>query len=279
MGHLDDQVAIVTGAGRGTGAVVARALAAQGARVVAVDEHGPEPVVEEIVGSGGTAQASSVDVRDFAEAEGLVAQAVDAYGRLDIVVNAAGSVGTADDISADGAIWNAAEGDWDAVIRSTLRGTFTLSRHASAHWRANRGNPARLINLTSPSALYGTSASPYYSAARLAVVGFTLSCANALSRYGVTSNVLCPLVADGAAEPGDVGPAAVYIASGDADWLNGKVIGAGDGRIVLFESPVIEYEALVVDDWGRELVFAEMEQAVHAAVERTFPFSELEAAK
>jgi NAD(P)-dependent dehydrogenase (short-subunit alcohol dehydrogenase family) len=146
------------------------------------------------------------------------------------------------------------------VIRATLRSTFTVSRHASAYWRANRGRPARLINVTSPSALFGTSPSPYYSAARLAIVGFTLSCANALSRYGVTSNVLAPLVADGATEPGDVGPAAVYMASGDVDWLNGKVIGAGDHRIVLFESPVIEYEALVIDGWGREVVFGELEQ-------------------
>ena len=284
MTHLDGQVAIVTGAGRGTGAVVAAALAAQGARVLAVDEQGAASVVEEIVGLGGTAEASAVDVCDFTEAEGVVQRAVDLYGQLDIVVNAAGSVGTADDVDVaqdgvGGAIWDAAEGDWDAVIRATLRSTFTMSRHASTYWHANRGRPTRLINVTSPSALFGTSPSPYFSAARLAIVGFTLSCANALSRYGVTSNVLAPLVADGATEPGDVGPAAVYIASGDADWLNGKVIGAGDHRIVLFESPVIEYEALVTDGWGREVVFGELEQAVHSAVERTFPFSELEVAK
>ena len=83
--------------------------------------------------------------------------------------------------------------------------------------------------------------------------------------------MLAPLVADGATEPGDVGPAAVFMASGDADWLNGRVIGAGDHRIVLFEGPVIEYEALVIDGWDREVVFAEMEQAVHSAVERTSP--------
>jgi len=281
MTHLDGQVAIVTGAGRGTGAVVAAALAAQGARVLAVDEQGVASVVEEIVRLGGTAEASAVDVGDFTEAAGVVQHAVDSYGQLDIVVNAAGSVGGVDagPDEVGVAIWDAAEGDWDAVIRTTLRSTFTLSRHASAHWRANRGRPARLINVTSPSALFGTSPSPYYSAARLAIVGFTLSCANALSRYGVTSNVLAPLVADGATEPGDVGPAAVYMASGDADWLNGKVIGAGDHRIVLFEGPVIEYEALVIDGWGREVVFGEMEHAVHSAVERTFPFSELEAVK
>jgi NAD(P)-dependent dehydrogenase (short-subunit alcohol dehydrogenase family) len=281
MSHLDGQVAIVTGAGRGTGAVVAAALAAQGARVVAADEHGAASVVEEIVRLGGTAEASAVDVCDFTEAEGVVQLAVETYGQLDIVVNAAGSVGAVGGVDASpdevgAAIWDAEEGDWDAVIRATLRSTFTVSRHASSYWRANRGRPTRLINVTSPSALFGTSPSPYYSAARLAIVGFTLSCANALSRYGVTSNVLAPLVADGATEPGDVGPAAVYMASGDADWLNGKVIGAGDHRIVLFESPVIEYEALVIDGWGREVVFAELEQAVNAAVERTFPFGALE---
>jgi NAD(P)-dependent dehydrogenase (short-subunit alcohol dehydrogenase family) len=275
MGHLDERVAIVTGAGRGTGAVVARSLAAEGARVLAVDAATAEPVVAEIARLGGTAEARTADVSDFTEAEGVVRQAIDTYGRLDIVVNAADSSG----VDADAAIWEAAEGDWDAVIRSCLRSTFTVSRHAASHWRANRGQPFRLINVTSPSALFGTSASPYFSGARLAVVGFTLSCANALARYGVTSNVLAPLTAEGAPDPGDIGPAAVYLASAESDWLNGKVIGAGDHRIVLFESPVIEHESYVVDDWGRDLVFAEMESAVRAAVERTFPFGELAAAR
>ena len=180
MTHLDGQVAIVTGAGRGTGAVVAAALAAQGARVLAVDEQGAASVVEEIVRLGGTAEASAVDVCDFTEAEGVVQRAVDLYGQLDIVVNAAGSVGTVDGVDVDAAIWDAAEGDWDAVVRATLRSTFTVSRHASSYWRANRGRPTRLINVTSPSALFGTSPSPYFSAARLAIVGFTLSSANAL---------------------------------------------------------------------------------------------------
>jgi NAD(P)-dependent dehydrogenase (short-subunit alcohol dehydrogenase family) len=257
------------------GAVVARQLAAEGASVLAVDAATAAPVVEEIARLGGTAEARTADVGDFTEAEGVVQQAIDTYGRLDIVVNATDSAG----VDADTAIWEATEGDWDAVIRSCLRSTFTVSRHAASHWRAKRGQPFRLINVTSPGALFGASASPYLSGARLAVVGFTLSCANALSRYGVTANVLAPIAAEGAADPGDVGPAAVYLASTESDWLNGKVIGVGDHRVVLFESPVIEYEAYVVDDWGRDLVFAEMEQAVRSAVERTFPFGELEAVR
>jgi NAD(P)-dependent dehydrogenase (short-subunit alcohol dehydrogenase family) len=274
MAHLDERVAIVTGAAGGTGAGVARGLAAHGARVVAVDDKGADAVVQEITSGGGTAISIAADVADFEQAGTVVQEALAAFGGLDVVVNAAGA---ATDVDPDVPIWDATEHDWDAIVRQCLRSTFTVSRHAAAHWRANRGQPYRLINLTSPSALFGASPSPYFSGARLAVVGFTLSCANALARYGVTSNVLAPLAVEGSTAPVDVSAAAVFLASAESEWLNGKVIGAGDHRIVLFESPVIEHEVLVLDDWDRPLVHGEMDGSLRSAVERSFPFPELEA--
>ncbi|HEB89055.1 MAG TPA: SDR family NAD(P)-dependent oxidoreductase, partial [Deltaproteobacteria bacterium] len=118
MGKLDGRVAIVTGAGRGIGAEVARTFAAEGAAVVVNDlgatmdgrpEDGTpaEEVTEEILSSGGRAIANNCDITDFEATGALVAQAIEAFGKLDIVVNVAG-------IIRDGMIFKMDEQQFDA---------------------------------------------------------------------------------------------------------------------------------------------------------------------
>src|SRR5258708_22537650 len=176
MGLVEGRVAIVTGAGRGSGAGIARHLAQEGAAVV-VNDLGVEldgtgrdaspgqQVVDEIRKTGGRAVASPADVADHEAAAGLVRLAIEEFGRLDVLVNCAG-------ILRDRMVFNMAEEDWDAVVRGHLRGTFNTTKHAAAHWReqANAQEHYRIINSPSPSRLYASPGQPNYPAANIGTV-------------------------------------------------------------------------------------------------------------
>ena len=186
MGRLDNRVCVITGAGRGIGAALARALAAQGGKIVVNDlggatdgsgsDQGPaQDVVNEITAAGGQAVANFADVSNYDQAEGLIQTALDTYGGLDVMINVAG-------ILRDRMLFNMAEKEWDDVIRVHMKGTFNTSKFASIHWRSERKGHYRLINFTSVSGLYGNPGQPNYAAAKLGIVGLTLSTANALMR-------------------------------------------------------------------------------------------------
>ena len=256
---LAGRVALVTGAGRGIGAAVVRRLAAAGASVVVNDlgvaldgsggdDRGPAgEIVDEIAAHGGTAMADGADVSDFDAVAGLVERTVATYGRLDILVNVAG-------IIRDRMIWNMSRDEWDSVIGVHLTGTFNTIRHTAAHWRAlGDSDPARrVINVTSASGLYGATGQPNYAAAKMGIIGLTYSCANALARMGATCNALSPAAdtrmtpnpvdtQDAAAQrrrsPENVATVAAWLASDDARWCNGQVIGAREFEVSLFELP------------------------------------------
>ena len=199
-GICDGRIVIVTGSGRGLGRAHALELARQGARVVVNDlgceldgtggGSGPAgEVVEEIRSLGGEAIANGDDVADFAGAGRMVAAAVEGFGGLDAVVNNAGFV-------RDRMFANAAEDEWDAVIRVHLKGHFAVARHAAAHWRdeAKAGRPvdARIVNTSSGAGILGSVGQAAYSAAKGGIATLTLVQAAELGRYGVTANALCP---------------------------------------------------------------------------------------
>jgi NAD(P)-dependent dehydrogenase (short-subunit alcohol dehydrogenase family) len=262
LGLLDGRVAVVTGAGRGIGAGIARLLAREGAAVVVADlgvqvdgtgrDTGPaQTVVDEIKASGGSAVASTGDVADHAAAEGMIRQAIDEFGKLDVLVNVAG-------ILRDRMVFNMSEEEWDAVVRVHMRGTFNTTKHAAAYWRELRDPEAhhRLINFTSVSGLHGAPGQPNYAAAKMGIVGLTYSCANALHRYGVTSNAISPAAAtrmtasipddrrraprnDVERAPENVAPVVAYLASDRSDWLNGQVIHAGGYQVSLYNKPQV----------------------------------------
>jgi NAD(P)-dependent dehydrogenase (short-subunit alcohol dehydrogenase family) len=292
MGNkLEGRVAIVTGAGRGIGASVARLCAAEGAQVVVadlgvdVDGSGQDTspaaqVVEDIKKNGGEAVVNSSDVASFSDAEGLVQQAIDTYGKLDVLVNVAG-------ILRDRMVFNMTEEDWDAVVRVHMKGTFNTVRFASAYWRSQRNADAhnRIINFTSGSGLHGAPGQPNYAAAKLGIVGFTYSCANALGRYGVTANAIGPAAAtrmtssipderrSAALEeenkemsPDNVAPAVAYLATEQSDWCTGQVIQARGYTIGLYNIPAIIREIESPGPWDLDTAFSMMERSFKPAV-------------
>jgi NAD(P)-dependent dehydrogenase (short-subunit alcohol dehydrogenase family) len=194
------RICVVTGAGRGIGREYALMLAAEGAHVVVNDlggdrmgsgaDRGPaQHVVDEITAAGGAAVANTDDISTWDGAKALVDQAVGVFGGLDVVVNNAG-------ILRDRMLVNMSEEEWDSVIRVHLKGTFSVSRHAAAHWRdrskAGEANDARIINTTSVSGIYGNVGQANYGAAKAGIAGFTIIAARELSRYGVTVNAIAP---------------------------------------------------------------------------------------
>ena len=83
-------------------------------------------------------------------------------------------------------VFNMTEAEWDAVLDVHLKGHFNLTKYASIHWRSERKGHYRLINFSSVSGIFGAPGQPNYAAAKMGIVGFTYSCANALGRYGAT---------------------------------------------------------------------------------------------
>ena len=289
MGVLDGRKALVTGAGRGIGAAVAEGLAAEGATVlvsdagVAVDgsgrDSGPaESVAAAINERGGKAFSDTTDITDFAACEELINRAAATLGGFDIMVNAAG-------ILRDGMVFKMSEQDFDTVVAVHLKGTFNLTRHAAAWWRENRGGQYRLINFTSMSGLQGAPSQPNYAAAKMGIVGLTFSCANALKGYGVRCNAIAPIAGTRMTQgikgggsmdyspenkrlaPENVVPPVVYLASEQSEWLNRRVIFAGNGRISLMSNPVVEREIVSASgSWDIPTAFTEIETSFKEAV-------------
>ena len=298
MNRLKDRVAIVTGAGRGIGASIAREMAAEGAAVVvndlggSVDGEGADDAaaretVRAIEAAGGRAIANFDDVSDYDAAEQIIRAALNEYGQLDVLVNVAG-------ILRDRMIFNMTEAEWDAVIAVHLKGTFNTSKYASIHWRQERKGNYRLINFTSVSGLSGAPGQPNYAAAKLGIVGLTYSCANALTRYGVTSNVISPGAATRmgdtvpaarrrqlsgaetrAAEeraremsPDNVAPPVVYLASEESGWINGQVIGASGYQVSLFNQPEAIRQIQGKEPWTVDDMFERIPAVFRPAIER-----------
>lgn len=287
---LKGRVIVVTGAGRGIGASVARALGREGARVVvndlgtAVDGTGTDEgtasaVADAICAVGGEAVVNQDDVSDFDGAGRIVRQAIEEFGRLDVLINAAG-------ILRDGMIFKMAPEDWRAVIDVHLTGTYNTTRHATAYWRELRdpGGNFRLINFTSGSGLHGAPGQPNYAAAKMGIVGLTYSCANALGRYGVTANAVAPQAMTRMLEqipdvrtripkhilesgsPDNVVPAVAYLASERSGWCTGQVLSARGLDIGLYSKPEVIRLITSSSPWDLETAFELIDRVIRPAV-------------
>lgn len=289
MGKLDGKTAIITGAGRGIGREVALLFAKEGAKVivndlgVAVDGNTPDntpaqDVVSEIEAGGGEALVNHGDVSDMDQAEDMVRQVLDAWGKLDILVNVAG-------ILRDRMVFNMTAEEWDAVVRVHMRGTFATTRFASIHWRQARQG-GRLINFTSGSGLFGAPGQPNYAAAKMGIWGFTLSCARALGRYGVTANSIGPGAAtrmtatvpqerrqsgrpaddDPRRSPANIAPPLVYLASDEGSWVSGRCFGVSGYRITLYNQIAPEVVLQGSERWSTDALFEQFKPTFGDAI-------------
>jgi NAD(P)-dependent dehydrogenase (short-subunit alcohol dehydrogenase family) len=268
-GFLQGKVVAVTGAGRGIGRAVALACAAEGASVVVNDYgvsiDGAEPssevadaVVAEIVAAGGSAIAVADSVTTMAGGERIVQTAVDTYGRIDGVVCVAG-------ILRERMLFNMTEEEWDPVIETHLKGTFTVFRAASAVMRKQKFGT--LIGFTSGVGMYGSVGQANYAAAKGGIVALVRSAALGMNKYGVTANAIAPVartrmsanVPGSLAENGDaedVAPMVVYLLSDAARDVTGQTYTVVGGRIALWSQPREVRSVLKEGRWTPEEIAA-----------------------
>jgi len=179
------KVAIVTGASRGIGRSIALSLAAEGARIVAVDmvPEGVEALAAEIKAMAGEAIAVQGNVTVTADAERMIDAAVAAFGRVDILVNNAG-------ITRDALLLRMKDEDWDAVLSVNLKGAFLCSRAAAKVMSKQRYG--RIINIASIVGQMGNAGQANYCASKAGLMGLTKSNARELAKRNVTVNAVAP---------------------------------------------------------------------------------------
>lgn len=245
---LTGKVALVTGAGRGIGAEIARALAKEGAAVIVNycgSKEKAETLAEEINAGGGSGEAYRCDVSDFTACGEMIQELIQKYGRIDILVNNAG-------ITRDGLLAKMSEEDFDRVIDTNLKGAFNTIRHMTRWFLKQRSG--KIINLSSVSGIMGNPGQANYSASKAGVIGLTKSAARELASRGICVNAIAPGFIDtdmtasltGAAreklqenipmkrigEPKDIANMAVFLASGKSDYITGQVFAVDGGMTI-----------------------------------------------
>jgi NAD(P)-dependent dehydrogenase (short-subunit alcohol dehydrogenase family) len=252
MGLLEGRVAVVTGAGRGIGRDIALCLASEGAQVVVNDvgvslagegtaEDPAAEVCARIAADGGEAVANGDSVADFAGAGRIIDTAVHTFGKIDILVNNAGIV-------RDRTLLKMDESDYDAVIAVHQKGTFNTTRHAAPLMK--EAGYGRIVNITSSAGLRGNFGQTNYGGAKAAIMGMTFVWALELGRYGITVNAVAPAgftrmtegLYQGAEPPPDQNPAlnaplVAFLASEDAGYVNGQVLGRTGFAYTIFQTP------------------------------------------
>ena len=234
---LQNQVALVTGAGRNIGEEVSRLLAAEGAKVAVVDldRARGEKVAEAIRQAGGEAAAFVADVSREADIAALVADVVGRFGRIDVLVNNAA-------ISDNKTILDITTEQWNAVIAVTLTGPFLMSREV-ARQMVKQGPGGRIVNVGSTSGFLGRSRAVAYAAAKGGVANLTRAMAVQLAPHGIRVNGVVPNkigspvgkdefdptrpVVNLRSRPGvplDMARAVLFLVSEDSDFIVGDML-------------------------------------------------------
>jgi len=259
--NLDGKVAVVTGSGRGIGRAYARALAEAGCAVVVndVDADVADSCVRELTDMGARAVAEVVAVGSSEAAERLVQRAVDSFGGIDVMCTNAG-------ILRDHVLWKMSDEDFDAVIDTHLRGTFTCARAAAVRMR-EQGRGGRIVVISSWAGQRGNFGQTNYAAAKAGIAAFARTWAMELALFEITVNAIVPnamtrMIASipgmaelvksaadgdplpdtvrkemGMGTPEDVAPLVVFLCSDAARDVTGQCIGLGGDKLSLWSHP------------------------------------------
>lgn len=258
---LSGKVAVVTGSGRGLGLAFVKSLSRAGAAVVVndIDVNTAQEAVNAITGAGGRAVAEVVPVGSTESAERLVNRAVEAFGKLDIVCTNAG-------ILRDRVLWNMSDEDFDNVIETHLRGTFTCVRAAVQRMRT-QGEGGTIVLISSIAGQRGNFGQTNYAAAKAGIAAFARTWAMECARSSITVNAIVPIAMTqmvatipgmakyveamqrgeplpsqvrkgmGMGLPEDVAPLVVFLASDHARSITGQCIGIGGDKLALWSHP------------------------------------------
>jgi len=243
-----NQVAVVTGAGRGIGHSIALTFAAEGARVAVVSRNEANALrtADEInERHAGLAKAYSVDVANHANVAALAEQILTDFSRVDILVNNAG-------VTRDGLSMRLSEEDWDVVLDTNLKGTFNCIQAFERSMIKQRSG--RIINIGSVAGLMGNAGQANYAASKAGVLGLSKTIARELASRGITCNVVAPgfistdmtdvlpekikqaviaqIPAATFGKPEDIAAAVAFLASAEAGYITGQCLTVDGGMVM-----------------------------------------------
>jgi 3-oxoacyl-[acyl-carrier protein] reductase len=246
--RFGNQVAIVTGGGRGIGHAIALRLASEGARVAVVSrtEANAERTAEEINARyAGLAKPYAVDVANHTAVKNLAEQILGAFSRVDILVNNAG-------LTRDGLSMRMSEADWDLVLDTNLKGAFNFIQAIERSFIKQRSG--RIINIASVAGLTGNPGQANYAASKAGLLGLTKTIARELASRGITCNAVAPgfittdmtevlpaEVKQGVianipmakfGEPNDIAAAVAFLASAEAKYITGQCLTVDGGMVM-----------------------------------------------
>lgn len=248
MARLDGKVTLVTGAAQGLGAVYAKAMAAEGARVVVSDVIDCQPVVDAITAAGGEAIAQICDVTDNAALEAMVAATEAAFGPAEILVNNAALFVALRRRSFE----QIDDDEWDRVMRVNVRGTFQTTKAVVPSMR--RGGRGKIINISSGTVFVGAPGFLHYVTSKGAIMAMTRSLSRELGDDNICVNSIAPGLTESeglfdhpdyekAREsnrslrvfqrdmvPSDLIGVLLFLASSDSDFMTGQMVNVDGGR-------------------------------------------------
>lgn len=244
---MKDKVALITGAGRGIGRVIALELARNGAVVVVndLDEAGMNETGQKIKEIGRQFHAIPADVSSAASVEKMIEEIIEKFGKIDILVNNAG-------ITRDALLLRMKEEDWDKVLNINLKSVFLCTKFASRYMMKQRYG--KIVNISSVIGLVGNIGQANYSASKAGIIGFTKSSAKELAARGINVNAIAPGFIKTAmteklpeniknemlnriplgflGEPEDVADLVLFLTSDKARYITGQVVNVDGGMVM-----------------------------------------------